>query len=40
MQNPELFKRLENYFRAIDEDKTEDYHNKHKRKEERKIDEY
>jgi len=38
--DPELFKRLENYLRAVDDDKVEEYHNEHKRKEARKIDEY
>lgn len=37
--DPELFKRLENYLRAIDEDKVDEYHNKRNHKE-RKIDEY
>jgi hypothetical protein len=36
----QVFNRLENYFKAIQDDTVDDYHNKHKRKEEKKIDEY
>ena len=39
-QNKEVFNRLENYFKAIEEDKVEEYHDKHKHKETKKIDEY
>jgi hypothetical protein len=38
-QNKEVFDRLENYFKAIDNNTVDEYYNKHKRKEEKKIDE-
>jgi len=39
--DPELFKRLENYLRAVDDDKVEEYHDKRKHHKEKKgIDEY
>ena len=34
-QNKEVFNRLENYFKALQDDTVEDYHDKHNRKEEK-----
>ena len=39
-EDKEMFKRLENYLRAIEDNKVDEYHNKHNRKEEKRIDEY
>ena len=38
-QDKKMFDRLENYFKAVDNNTVDEYHNKRKRKEKR-IDEY
>ena len=35
-EDKQVFCRLENYFKAVDEDKVDEYHDKRKRKEEGK----
>jgi hypothetical protein len=39
-EDHKMFNRLTNYFKAIEDDKINEYHDKRNRKEDKKLDEY